>query len=308
MMSTVATVSGDDLKRQISDFVDGYSIETTPHDEKKFDEIVAELAPGTRVYVAHPPGSPIDDVIDLSIRFKQAGMTPVPHIIARKLSSRDQLAQSLETLRAAGIDEALCLAGDIAVENNEYDSSLEVLETGLFGELGFSEVGVAGHPEGSKAIGAERVEKFLKAKAEFARTAPFRVRIVTQFGFDPVAVTDWEAATTAAGIDLPIHVGMAGPASLRQLAKFAVMCGVGASGRMLLNRAGATANLLRTQGPDPLITHFAQHRAAHPDSRIQAAHVFAFGGVAKSARWMNAARAGKYELKDNGQGFDVITD
>jgi methylenetetrahydrofolate reductase (NADPH) len=95
---------------------------------------------------------------------------------------------------------------------------------------------------------------------------------------------------------------------LRQLAKFAVMCGVGASARMIMNRTGATANLLKTQGPDPIILHIARHRAANPDTRLKTAHIFAFGGVAKSARWVNAARAGKIEFKDNGKGFDVITD
>jgi methylenetetrahydrofolate reductase (NADPH) len=307
-MSSPNEVVGDGLKQEIMDFLEGYSIETTPHDEKNFDEIIGVLPIGTRVYVAHPPGSPIDDVVKLSIRMKQHEMNPVPHIISRKLSSRDQLARALSTLRGAGIDEALVIAGDISVDDNVYESSIEVLETGLFAEHGFREIGVAGHPEGSKAIGEERVAQALAAKLEFAKTAPFKVRLVTQFGFDGKAVTDWEAATSAIGVDLPIHVGMAGPASLRQLAKFAVMCGVGASGRMLLNRAGATANLLRTQGPDPLIVHFARHRAASPDARIQKAHIFAFGGVAKSARWINAARAGRFEFKQNGQGFDIIKD
>jgi methylenetetrahydrofolate reductase (NADPH) len=258
--------------------------------------------------VAHPPGSPIEDIVSLSVRFKQAGMRPVPHIIARKLSSRDQLASSLEALRKAGIDEALCIAGDIVVDNHAYDSSIEVLRTGLFGEYEFSEVAVAGHPEGSKAIGEARVAQAFAEKIEFAKSAPFRMRFVTQFGFDPSVFTDWEDLTSAQGADLPIHVGMAGPASLRQLAKFAVMCGVGASGRMLLNRTGATANLLRTQGPDPMIVHIAKHRAANPASRLKTAHIFAFGGVAKSARWVNAARSGRIEFKDNGRGFDVITD
>ena len=307
-MAADSTLSNDDLKRNISEFLDGYSIEVTPHDMKKFDEIVGELREGTRVYVAHPPGSPIEDVLDTAIKFKQAGMRPVPHIIARKLSSKEQLAGALDTASKAGIDEALCIAGDIVVENNAYDASIEVLRTGLFGEYGFKEVGVAGHPEGSKAIGEERVAQALAEKVEFAKTAPFQVRFVTQFTFDGTVFTDWEAETSAQGIDLPIHVGMAGPASLRQLAKFAVMCGVGASARMIKNRTGATANLLKTQGPDPIITYIAKHRAANPDTRLKSAHIFAFGGVAKSARWVNAARDGRIELKSDGTGFDIIKD
>jgi methylenetetrahydrofolate reductase (NADPH) len=305
-MNQGTPLSGDALKQGIADFLEGYTIETTPHDAGKLEEIVAELPAGTRVYVAHPPGSPIDDVVDLSVTFKQRGLTPVPHIIARKLSSKDQLERALATLAAAGVDEALCIAGDIVVEDNAFESSLEVLQTGLFGQYGFKEVGVAGHPEGSQAIGEARVKEALAGKSEFARTAPFRVRLVTQFGFDAEAVVKWERATAAEGVAMPIHAGVAGPASLRQLIKFAMMCGVGASARMLKNRTAAMADLIRTQAPDDLITYFVQERAANPASRIQKLHFFAFGGVVKCAKWANAVRAGRFDLNGKGTGFEVI--
>jgi methylenetetrahydrofolate reductase (NADPH) len=299
-------ISGSELKQHIQGFLANYSIETTTHDEAKFDEIVGELKAGTRVYVAHVPGAPIDDVVSLALRFKDSGMNPVPHIIARKLSSREQLEGALKRLQAGGVDEALCIAGDIAVDDNAFDSSLEVLQTGLFGEHGFREVGVAAHPEGSKAIGAERVAEALAGKVEFARTAPFKVRFVTQFGFDADAFIDWEAETSARGIDLPMHVGLAGPASFRQLVKFAAVCGVGASARMLTSRTGAMAELIKTKAPDDMVVAFARHRAANPDTRIYCPHFFAFGGVAKSARWANAVRDGRIKLNKHESGFEVV--
>jgi methylenetetrahydrofolate reductase (NADPH) len=305
-MNAMQKLAGPLLLDAIRDFMADYSIEATTHDEAKFDEIVAELKAGTRVYIAHVPGTPIEGVVNLALRFKQAGMRPVPHIIARKLSSREQLEQALARLRQGGVDEALCIAGDIAVENNAFDSSLEVLKTGLFGQYGFREVGVAAHPEGSKAIGESRVAEALAGKVEFARTAPFKLRFVTQFGFDAQAFIDWERETSARGIDLPMHVGVAGPASFKQLAKFAVVCGVGASARMLANRTGAMADLLRTKAPDDLIVDFARHRAANPGSRIRCPHFFAFGGVAKSARWANAVRDGRIRFDKQESGFEVV--
>jgi methylenetetrahydrofolate reductase (NADPH) len=305
-MNAMQKLAGPLLLDAIRDFMADYSIEATTHDEAKFDEIVAELKAGTRVYIAHVPGTPIEGVVNLALRFKQAGMRPVPHIIARKLSSREQLEQALARLRQGGVDEALCIAGDIAVENNAFDSSLEVLKTGLSGQYGFREVGVAAHPEGSKAIGESRVAEALAGKVEFARTAPFKLRFVTQFGFDAQAFIDWERETSARGIDLPMHVGVAGPASFKQLAKFAVVCGVGASARMLANRTGAMADLLRTKAPDDLIVDFARHRAANPGSRIRCPHFFAFGGVAKSARWANAVRDGRIRFDKQESGFEVV--
>jgi len=305
-MNETQRLSGDDLQAQVQGFLANYSIEATTHDESKFDEIVAELKPGTRVYVAHVPGTPIDDVVSLALRFKEAGFNPVPHIIARKLSSAEQLEAALKRLTEGGVDEALCIAGDIAVDDNAFDSSLEVLKTGLFGQYNFKEVGVAAHPEGSTAIGEAKVAEALAGKAEFAKTAPFKLRFVTQFGFDAQAFIDWENETTASGIDLPMHVGLAGPSSFRQLAKFAVVCGVGASARMLTSRTAATANLLKTKAPDDMVIDFAQHLAANPGSRIKNPHIFAFGGVAKSARWANAVRDGNIKFNKQESGFEVV--
>src|SRR5690606_16778613 len=128
---------------------------------------------GTAMYVAHPPGVPIDDIVALAGRVQQLGYKATPHIIARKLESRDQLERALARCQELGIRNALCVAGDITADKPAYQSSLEVLETGLFSKYGFREVGVAGHPEGSKAIGAERVEQALMGKVAFAANADF---------------------------------------------------------------------------------------------------------------------------------------
>jgi len=305
-MKETLQLSGDELLSHVRAFVEDYSIEMTTHDESKLDEITAELKPGTRVYVAHVPGTPIDDVVNLALRLRDAGFAPVPHIIARKLSSAEQLEGALKRLSAGGVDQALCIAGDIAVDDNAFDSSLEVLQTGLFGDYRFAEIGVAAHPEGSAAIGEARVAEALAGKAEFAKTAPFRMRFVSQFGFDAQPFVAWEHATSLQGIDMPIHVGLAGPASLKQLARFAMVCGVGASARMLRSRTAATANLLKSKAPDDLVIDFARHQAANPQTRIRSPHIFAFGGVAKSARWINAVREGRIKFNRRETGFDVV--
>ena len=298
-------MTSEELKQQIVAFARDYSIEITPHDADKLDAIREVLAPGTVVYVAHPPGVPIDDIVALAGRVQKLGLTATPHVIARKLESREQLERALASCQQLGIRNALCVAGDITADKPAFDSSLEVLQTGLFGKYGFRDVGVAGHPEGSKAIGEERVEQALRGKAEFAATADFNIYIATQFGFDPTAFTTWEAATTAKGITLPVHVGMPGPASLRQLAKFAMLCGVGASMRMLTSRTSAMANLLSAQAPDEMVTAIARHRGENPQSRLKKIHFFAFGGVVKTARWANAVVQGRFVLNSQATGFRV---
>ncbi len=300
-------MTNDDLSQAVIRYLDGYSIEVTPHDAGRLEEIGQVVPQGTSVYVAHPPGVPIDDIVSMALTLKESGLAPVPHVIARKVDSRAKLDESLARLSEHGIRDALVIAGDEAVQGAVFDSSLELLETGLLAEHGFERVGVAGHPEGSKAIGERRVEEALRAKAAFAREAPFAMRIVTQFGFNPEAVTQWEQRTSEAGIDLPIHVGLPGPASVRQLARFAMLCGIGASAKMMMRRTGATANLLKTQAPDGQITHFARYCAENPGTRIRKPHFFAFGGVLKTARWVNSALAGRFQLDDRGTGFEVLS-
>jgi methylenetetrahydrofolate reductase (NADPH) len=298
-------LTNDELSEHIVAFLRDYSIEATPHDADKLDSLTQVLAPGTRVYVAHPPGVPLQDIVQLAGNVRKLGFTAVPHIISRKLESRTQLDQALKDLHDLGVDHALVVGGDQAAPNSAFDSSLEVLETGLFSKHGFRAVGVAGHPEGSQAIGEGRVEQALLGKAAFARTSDLQVYIATQFGFDPEAFTNWDVATSAAGVHMPIHVGMAGPASLRQLVRFAMLCGIGSSARMLMTRTGATANLLRTQAPDEMITHLARHRASNPSSRLVKAHFFAFGGVVKTARWVNSVLSGRFVLNGEATGFRV---
>lgn len=298
-------VADERLKKEIASFLEGYSIEATPHDADRLDSFVGVVPEGTAVYVAHPPGTGIDEIVALAGRVQQLGFAAVPHIIARKLSSQAQLERALESLRELGIDRALVIAGDQPVPDAAFDSSLEVLQTGLFSQYGFRTVGVAGHPEGSSAIGDERARQALIDKAAFAKRADFSMYVATQFGFDPAAVSAWEAETTATGVGFPVYVGMAGPTSLRQLLRFAMLCGVGTSARMLATRTGATANLLKTQAPDELIVHIARHRIEHPDSRLVGAHFFAFGGVTKTAAWANAVVAGQFVLDGKGRGFKV---
>ena len=61
--------------------------------------------------------------------------------------------------------------------------------------------------------------------------------ITTQFCFDADVVINWADKIKTEGIDIPIHIGIAGPAKLQTLIKFSVECGIGASMKVLTNRA-----------------------------------------------------------------------
>ena len=107
---------------------------------------------------------------------------------------------------------------------------------------------IAGHPEGSKDIdpngGIKNVSEALSWKQEFSKRTDAAMAITTQFCFDADVVINWADQIKAEGIDIPIHIGIAGPAKLQTLIKFSVECGIGASMKVLTNRAKDLTKLL----------------------------------------------------------------
>jgi len=110
--------------------------------------------------------------------------------------------------------------------------------------------------------------------------------IATQFCFDAAPVIDWANAIKAAGIDLPVHIGIAGPAKLQTLIRFAIACGVGPSLKVLQKRAMDVTKLLLPYEPTDILTALATHKAAHPEFNIEAVHIFPLGGIKTSAEWL----------------------
>ena len=114
------------------------------------------------------------------------------------------------------------------------------------------------------------------------------MRIVTQFGFDADGFVAWAESLKNNEVGLPVHLGVAGPAKLTTLIKFAAMCGVGNSLQFLKKRASAITTLAKGFDPDSIVDPIEAHATSTADSAIKAIHVFPFGGMKKSAEWLNS--------------------
>lgn len=292
----IASWSSEELKEAVVSLLQDYSIEATPHSLGELDSYPEFLPPGTTVYVAHPPKSSFEDVVDLAQRLQAMGYRTVPHLAVRRIESQAQLGHGLAKLKAAGIDQALVISGDLAKPVGPYENTMQLLETGLLPLHGFNTVGIAGHPEGSRAVGPTMLRRALQEKAQFSVDTGLQMYIVTQFGFNPTAVMEWEAATSADGVELPFHAGMAGLVPLKELLRYAARCGISASMRMLLSKTSALSEQVKLTSVDELILSFASHRLAHPDTRMARAHFFAFGGAERTARWLTSVLAGQFDI------------
>jgi methylenetetrahydrofolate reductase (NADPH) len=277
----------------LSAFLDGFSIEVMPRTAEKVEDFRNLLPAGTRVYIAHIDGTPIEDMVATAKRIAGEGFPVMPHFPARIIPDRATLADWVARYKGeAGVDQALLLGGGVAEPRGAFHSSMQLIETGLFD--GFARLHVAGHPEGNRDIdpdGSDRmVMEALRWKQAFADRTDAKVAMATQFAFEAEPLIAWAERLRAEGIRLPIHIGVAGPAKLQTLIKFAVACGVGPSLRVLQKRAMDVTKLVLPYEPTDVVAELAAHKAANPASLIEQVHLFPLGGIKAASDWAQAQR------------------
>ncbi|MGZ9810761.1 methylenetetrahydrofolate reductase [Pseudoroseicyclus sp. H15] len=271
-------------------FLEDFSIEVMPRTAEKVDDFRALLPQHTRVYIAHIEGTPIEDMVATAKRLAGEGFAVMPHFPARIIKDRATLQDWIARYQGeAGVEQALLLAGGVAQPHGEFEHSMQLLETGLFDEHGFKRLHVAGHPEGNKDIDPDgsdaNVSDALRWKQAFSERTDAQMAIATQFCFEAKPVIRWADRLREEGITLPIHIGVAGPAKLQTMIKFALACGVGPSLQVLQKRAKDVTKLVMPFEPDDFLQELADHKAAHPDFNIESVHFFPLGGIKTCATW-----------------------
>lgn len=313
-MSTVTDHSIDRLRlsrdlvrerERIIALLGGCSLETSVHNPADVDPYRDQLDPGTDVYINHFPGETYHRVVAVAARLRRIGLNPVPHLAARNFVGFTQVRDLVERLVGeAQTAQVFVIAGDLQRPAGPYASSLDLLETGLFQKHGIRRIAIAGYPEEHRRIGAVDLANALGAKYAFARREGLDLYIVTQSCFEAAPILGWIERVRSSGVDLPIRIGLAGPASLRTLLKFALRCGIGGSIRALGSDAASITHLLAQAGPETIVRALAQ-AAAGMREEIAGLHFFPFGGVAQTAAWIRAVAAGRFEIQPGRDGFKV---
>jgi len=186
----------------------------------------------------------------------------------------------------------------------EFDCTMQILQTGLIQKYGITHIGVSGHPEGSPDISADQLAQAISQKNEFARKEGLSLYMETQFCFDPAAVLAWEKTIRQAGNQLPIRIGIPGPATIKTLFRFAQISGIGPSMRFIAKQARNVAKLMTVQSPHELLAGLAEGMAADNKCLLQHFHYYPFGGFAKTAAYAKAVEQGNIRLLPKG-GFEV---
>lgn len=268
-------------------FLKGYSIEVMPRTAEKVEDFRAILPRGTRVYIAHIEGTPIEDMVATARRIGAEGFDVMPHFPARIIKDKATLQDWVGRYKDVGVRQGLLLAGGVSTPVGDFATSMQLLESGAF--TGFDRLHVAGHPEGNKDIdpdGSDRmVMEAARWKSAFSERTDARMAMATQFCFEAEPVIAWVDRLAAEGVKLPVHIGIAGPAKLQTLIKFAIACGVGPSLRVLQKRAMDVTKLLLPYEPTDVVAALAAHKAKTPGFGIEQVHFFPLGGIKTNAQW-----------------------
>ena len=278
----------------IKNFLDGFSIEVTPRAAAKIDNFADLIPKGTLIYIAHIEGTPIEEMVATAKKINEQGFSPMPHFPARIIKDKNVLQDWISKYQnEANVKNGLLIAGGANKPYGEYDSSIQLIESELFDKANFQNLHIAGHPEGSMDIdpdgSTKNVDQALSWKNEFSKRTDAKMAITTQFSFDADSVISWANNLKKSGIDIPIHIGIAGPAKLQTLLKYSIECGVGASIKIIQKRAMDLTKLLLPYKPTTIITDLANYKANNPSFNIEKVHFFPLGGVKQVSDFVKEA-------------------
>ena len=274
----------------LQDLLQNYSAEVTSGDRKSIEAATTMMQPGAEVFIASLPTDSADRQVAAAAQLKRAGLTPVPHVVARNIRNLAELDALLgQLVNEAGVDRALILAGDRDQPAGDFSSSLQLLETGLLGKHGIRKVALSWYPEGHPRISPAALVAARAAKLALAAKAQLDVTLVSQFCFEASPIVATARQIRAEGVTAPLRVGVAGPASRTSLIKYAMICGVGASLRALKERPVARG-LLAGDTPEELLSEVAQAQSNEPALGIQGVHFFTFSSLAATAKFVEEQR------------------
>jgi methylenetetrahydrofolate reductase (NADPH) len=181
----------------------------------------------------------------------------------------------------------LLIGGDVATPAGPYGDGAAFLREGLLAQAGIRQVGLPGYPEGHPRIPSPALAAALEEKLALARGQGLAPFVVTQFSFAPSRIVEYCAALARRAPEVPVYVGLPGPSSPVALMRYAQRCGVSASLRALQAQGMGAVRLVTHVDPSEQLAALARHRTTGSIPNVVGVHLYSFGGIARTAQWMN---------------------
>lgn len=244
-------------------------------------EAAADLPAGATVAVTASPSRGPAATIEVAEGLAARGFAAVPHLAARSLRDRGELADHLDRLAAAGVAEVFVVGGDAREPAGEFADGLALLRA--IEDLGRRppRVGVPSYPDGHHRIATDVLWADLAAKRRHADYT------VTQLCFDADLVSGFAAEARERGIDLPVVAGVPGVVDTARLLRISVRIGVADAVRFARSHRTTAGALLRPgrHRPDELVAGLAAGGAD-----LAGLHLYTFNQIEPTVRWLSQAR------------------
>jgi methylenetetrahydrofolate reductase (NADPH) len=244
------------------------------------ERVLASVPRDVTMTVTASPRRGIDATIDLATRLAGHGYPVVPHLSARLIRDESHLKEILAALAAIGATDVFVVAGDAREPAGKYPDSVSLLEAITAEKHGLRDIGVTGYPERHSFIDDDLT---IQAMWDKRRLATY---IVSNLCFDPRVVKKWVARVRRRGVQLPIHIGLAGVADPAKLLRVSTKIGVVDSARFLKGHSNWFLRTLQPGGysPERFVTGLLPELAA-PERRVTGLHVFTFNEIEPTEQW-----------------------
>ena len=252
---------------------------------KNLDAALAALPEGSRVSVTASPVKGQEATCRITEQVMAAGHIAIPHVSARMVAERSDIAKLAAWMRTSGVTTMFLVGGDIKTPGAYIDAS-SFLNDLLECEHGLDTIGVTAYPHGHPLISDDLLHDALHGKQQLLASAGLKGYCSTQMCFDPKRIVRWLQSERAAGLDLPVHLGIAGVVDRSKLLTMGLRQGIGSSLRYLRKNRTAVTTLMTSAryNPDDLLVPLSPYLS---ELGVVALHVFTFNHVASTKAWQS---------------------
>jgi len=243
------------------------------------DKVLGGVPTDVQLTVTASPTKGLEQTLELTERLLKHGYDVVPHLAARMVSGRSELAEIVDRLTSAGVTSVFVPGGD-ADPAGDYHDSVSLLAD--LADLGrpFAHVGITGYPESHPAIHDDVTIQAMWDKRRFG------THVVSNMTFDPKAMSDWLHRMRLRGITMPLLVGVPGPIDRAKLLAMATKIGVGDSTRFLTKHAGLMTRLTMPGGfTGEKFLEKCAPAFGDPEALVEGLHLYTFNQVAETEAW-----------------------
>jgi methylenetetrahydrofolate reductase (NADPH) len=243
------------------------------------DKVLEHVPVEVTVTVTASPSKGLEPTLDLTERLTGHGYVAVPHLAARMVRDKAELAEIVDRLTGKGISKIFVPGGD-ADPPGAYPDALSLLED--LKEMGnpFAHVGITGYPESHPTIDDDLTIQSMWDKRRHA------THVVSNLTFDAQVLSNWVKRMRKRGITMPVLLGIPGPVDRAKLLSMAGKIGVGESTRFLAKHKGTFARLAAPGGFTG--EKFLRKCAAElgdPAMGVEGTHVFTFNQLEATEKW-----------------------